>query len=266
MAFTPRCGTGRLKVMFIELAMRQSSINKLLRFKWFNDLLRFNVEGSCQITIMLWQFDRTSLPVCAAILDLPRFEWRYEAADQHFLANESTKSHTTNDKIASIGFCSDLGFDLAATIQKTGQVVICDDSGLHWSKTWPKKRSSQACLARQDRSWPQFLSRLGGAMQCIYIYMQCMQSNITNYQGSSNMKLGKSKKVSRKALYLGRWQQLWCPFIRHRVVRVFPLEQHARKKQLRNHVAHVLLVAMLETCQNMINWLNLSRHIILLTH
>lgn len=119
---------------------------------------------------MLWQFDRTSLPVCAAILDLPRFEWRYEAADQHFLANESTKSHTTNDKIASIGFCSDLGFDLAATIQKTGQVVICDDSGLHWSKTWPKKRSSQACLARQDRSWPQFLSRLGGAMQCIYIY------------------------------------------------------------------------------------------------
>lgn len=171
MAFTPRCGTGRLKVMFIELAMRQSSINKLLRFKWFNDLLRFNVEGSCQITIMLWQFDRTSLPVCAAILDLPRFEWRYEAADQHFLANESTKSHTTNDKIASIGFCSDLGFDLAATIQKTGQVVICDDSGLHWSKTWPKKRSSQACLARQDRSWPQFLSRLGGAMQCIYIYI-----------------------------------------------------------------------------------------------
>lgn len=174
MAFTPRCGTGRLKVMFIELAMRQSSINKLLRFKWFNDLLRFNVEGSCQITIMLWQFDRTSLPVCAAILDLPRFEWRYEAADQHFLANESTKSHTTNDKIASIGFCSDLGFDLAATIQKTGQVVICDDSGLHWSKTWPKKRSSQACLARQDRSWPQFLSRLGGAMQCIYIYIYAM--------------------------------------------------------------------------------------------
>lgn len=116
--------------MFIELAI----INKLLRF---NDL-RFNVEG-CQITIMLWHFDRTSLPVCAAILDLPRFEWRYEAADQHFLANESTKSHTTNDKIASIGFCSDLGFDLAATIQKTGQVVICDDSGLHWSKTWPKK-------------------------------------------------------------------------------------------------------------------------------
>ena len=82
------------------------------------------------------------------------------------------------------------------------------------------------------------------------MYMQCMQSNITK------MKLGKSKKVSRKALYLGRWQQLWCPFIRHikhRVVRVFPLEQHARKKQPRNHVAHVLLVAMLEACQNMIN-------------
>ena len=113
---------------------------------------------------MLWHFDRTSLPVCAAILDLPRFERRYGAADQHFLASESTKSHTTNDKIASIGFCSDLGFDLAATIQKTVQVVICGDSGLHWSKTWPKKRSSQACLARQDRSWPQFLSRLGGAM------------------------------------------------------------------------------------------------------
>ena len=176
-------------------------------------------------------------PVCAAILDLPRFERRYEAADQHFWANESTKSHTTNDKIASIGFCSDLGFDLAATIQKTGQVVICDDSGLHWSKTWPKKRSSQACLARQDRSWPQFLSRLGGAMYAMYMQcMQCMQSNITNYQGSSKMKLGKSKKVSRKALYP------------------------------RNHVKHVLLVAMLETCQNMINWLNLSRHIILLTH
>ena len=127
-------------------------------------------------------------------------------------------------------------------------------------------------LASLDRIAADLSSCQGWEVQCmqfIYIYMQCMQSNITNYQGSSKMKLGKPKKVSRKALYLGRWQQLWCPFvthIRHRVVRVFPLEQHARKKQPRNHVAHVLLVAMLETCQNMINWLNLSRHIILLTH
>ena len=137
MAFTPCCGTGRLKViMFIELAI----INQqTFTIQWSAEIQCRRLMPDHNHALTVWQ----NFTACLCCHPRPSKIWATLRSSWSTFSNKwvDEKSHNKRQDCPwqALDSVQIWAFDLAATIEKTVQVVICGDSGLHWSKTWPKK-------------------------------------------------------------------------------------------------------------------------------